>query len=313
MRAIVRLWSRLLVALALSGCATGQPAAVAHAAPEPSRRPLPLWAIESPDGQRSYILGTHHLGVRMSEVLPPPHIGALDDARVLMVEMDIAQVDPAAMAAHAMLPADQDLQRLLPAQTWQRLVAALRPTVPEMVLHRMRPWTAMATLMAAEASNLETERNHGASNEDGPSILDVQVMERARERNIPVVGLETVDQQAALMDSIPVDSIVEYIEAALNGPSRHEPTLRDLTAAYLRGDEDELEALVFDPEEMRRSPQVFDALIYQRNRDWLERIEGEVARGRAFIAVGLGHVIGDRGLLRLLREHRYRVERLYAD
>ena len=40
---------------------------------------------------------------------------------------------------------------------------------------------------------------------------------------------------------------------------------------------------------------------------WLERWLPE---GRVFVAVGVGHMYGERGLVSLLRQHGYRVERV---
>jgi uncharacterized protein YbaP (TraB family) len=41
------------------------------------------------------------------------------------------------------------------------------------------------------------------------------------------------------------------------------------------------------------------------------RMQRELRRGRAFVAVGALHLYGDRGVLALLEEDGYRAERLY--
>jgi uncharacterized protein YbaP (TraB family) len=44
----------------------------------------------------------------------------------------------------------------------------------------------------------------------------------------------------------------------------------------------------------------------------MEPIGRELAQGGAFVAVGLAHMLGERGLLALLERAGYRTERLYA-
>lgn len=135
----------LLLGASACGAAVPPPAppTVAAAPPARAERPLPLWAIQSPEGHTSYVLGTYHLGVHIHEVLPGDHARALDEARVLLVEVDVANADPAALLAYAMLPQDEDLHDLIPPDLWPRLVSALVGVVPEPALHRLRPWFVM--------------------------------------------------------------------------------------------------------------------------------------------------------------------------
>lgn len=312
----------LALAWALSACGSAPaptlapaPAAVAAAVEAEAPRALPVWVVESPDGRVSHVLGTFHLGVRLAEVLPEPHIRALDEARVVMVEIDLTRADMGAIAAFTQLPPRQDLSEILGAELWPLLVARLG-AVPEAALRRVAPWAVMAMLTAEEARALETERGSaqrdGGSSQQQASSLDFTVMVRANDRRIPLVALETVQEQGAMMNALPLESVVEYIRAALTGAPSEQPTIRALMDAYLRGDEAELESLVFDPDEIARSPAVFEALYYARNERWLERVAAELSQGDAFVAVGLAHVIGERGLLRLLEGRGYRVTRLFA-
>jgi len=75
-----------------------------------------------------------------------------------------------------------------------------------------------------------------------------------------------------------------------------------LLAAYAAGD---LAAL----EPMLVIPRTAEPMLWARNRRWLPVIERYLADGGGFIAVGLGHMIGDQGLPALLAKAGYAVER----
>lgn len=312
--------SLVVLALALSACASAPAArpnaapASATAAPIGERRPLPLWSVESPDGRVSHVLGTFHAGVALGEVIPSEHLPALDGARVLIVEIDLANGDASALLSQRLLPPERDLSTIISAELWPRLVDALASTMPEPVLRRLPPWIAMAGLMARDAARFQSERTgaNETAERAAPSALDAEVMAHARARGVVVSALETMEQQALMMDALPLPWVVSYIESALAGTEGESQPLRALMDAYVVGDEEQLEALVFDPEEIARSPEIFEALIYVRNERWVQPLESELARGGAFVAVGLAHVIGERGLLRLLEQRGYRATRLSA-
>ena len=47
-----------------------------------------------------------------------------------------------------------------------------------------------------------------------------------------------------------------------------------------------------------------------RNEAWMSKLLEELRRGDAFVAVGFGHLYGNKGLIRLLNERNLRVERV---
>ena len=51
-----------------------------------------------------------------------------------------------------------------------------------------------------------------------------------------------------------------------------------------------------------------EALVDKRNADWLPKIENLIKARSSFVAVGGGHLGGDKGLISLLRERGYKVE-----
>jgi hypothetical protein len=86
--------------------------------------------------------------------------------------------------------------------------------------------------------------------------------------------------------------------------------LEGLISDYNQGNEDGVIAFIFDPEDMLERPAFYERTIYRRNDNWLPAFQQTVERGNGFIAVGLGHLIGERGLVAQLRQRGYTVRRL---
>jgi uncharacterized protein YbaP (TraB family) len=75
-----------------------------------------------------------------------------------------------------------------------------------------------------------------------------------------------------------------------------------MRAAYDSGDVDTMTALLV-------LPRTAEPMLYARNRAWLPALEKYLATDGAFVAVGLGHLLGEQGLPVLLAKAGYVVER----
>ncbi|MFO0684101.1 MAG: TraB/GumN family protein [Sandaracinus sp.] len=291
---------------------------------------LQLWEVRAPNGSESWVLGTYHLGVQLDEALPGDHVRRIDGARVVIGEIDIPHMDPAAAAPYMLLPEGEDLATRLPPELWQPLVSRLS-TVPEQRLHRVTELAAMVLVMADDASRAQARRHAsdssgadagagadtsaGTGSATAPVMLDVEVFQRAVDRGVPTAGLETLEQQLALMGALPTSEMVSYLRAMLlpgrDGSVVERGSVAQASDAFVDGDLTPIWEMI--ESERLRAPAVFDALLFERNAAWVGPLTAELDRGGAFVAVGLGHLLGPRGLLALLTARGYDVHRVPRD
>jgi uncharacterized protein YbaP (TraB family) len=60
---------------------------------------------------------------------------------------------------------------------------------------------------------------------------------------------------------------------------------------------------------MRDYPEINRKVIEDRNRRWLPQIEALLSRGEnALVVVGAAHLVGNNGVIQLLKDRGYRVE-----
>jgi hypothetical protein len=129
--------------------------------------------------------------------------------------------------------------------------------------------------------------------------MDFAMTERARARRIPIDALESWSAQlTALADAVTIEDLRE----TLRERATIQCTLADLLGTYRTGDLAAMTPRLV----VRGSEKLLDA----RNRLWLPKLERYFATGGAFVAVGLGHMLGSAGLPALLSAAGYRVERV---
>lgn len=250
----------------------------------------------------SYLIGTIHGGVSLDHVIPDAE-PLVADARLVVTELDMRSASEA-LGPLVQLPADDSLPRHLGADLHHRVVHALHPLTPEAIT-RLEPWAVHATLL------MSAVRQHGrhlgtVRAESDPSMdLAVQALAHAHRRE--VAYLETVHEQVSMFQSISDATWVEQISDLLDGNGAEGAD--ELLEAYLSGREDEVTRIVFPADQLGARSEYYDALIFSRNEQWLERLMPDLRDGGVVIAVGLAHLLGDRGLVAQLRSRGWAVTR----
>jgi uncharacterized protein YbaP (TraB family) len=147
------------------------------------------------------------------------------------------------------------------------------------------------------ASTLE----QGALPCDNTAIMEQVIMQEAKKSDKKISGLETMSYQAGVLDSIPyalqAKQLLSYIDSAEN------KQLKELFAAYNNQDLKKLEELMVETDPGMAG--FTDILLYHRNRNWVERLKTLLINKSLLIAVGAGHLPGEKGVINLLRKEGY--------
>lgn len=164
------------------------------------------------------------------------------------------------------------------------------------------PWFLAAQIDVREADRAGLAPEYG---------VDRHFALLALER-IPVVGLETSEFQLRLLSGLPADVQELLLMDALHRTDREGHGAASLVAAWERGDDAELERIVFGP--LRETPRLavfYERLMFGRNETMTLRLASLARDGKLrFVVIGAGHTLGARGVPSLLRDYGFRVERL---
>ena len=202
-------------------------------------------------------------------------------------------------------------QVFLKAENFQRIGAfkfrgaynAICKLSPEQ-LDRLEPWfVALAVVQLAVPPGRPSPHL-----KPGTPPLDLQIGERARAQGTPVEALEPILDHLQVMSRMPRSEGVAMVEEALTDPEANRDAIAGLIGAYAV--EDDRPILKAFGKLVRRKPALAERLIFRRNDAWCERLMRWLPDGKMFVAAGGFHMLGERGLVALLRQRGYRVERV---
>ena len=287
-------YRRRLLAPAFTVLAT---LATASAIAEPA-----LWEVSGRDNS-VYLFGSVHLLPEGGFTIGGALAEALDDAERVCLELDPDAEDDAEKTsltlARAIDPEGRSLFDLLGPDADRVRESAAAAGVDIAPFAAFEPWFAGLTmsLMALQLNGFDVE--HGVE-----QIIQAEAKKDAKAG----CGLETLDGQLGVLDSLPAELQKELLLQSIEEASDVNAVIEPLLAAWRDGDEQGLEKRL--EEDFEEYPELAEALIFERNKNWAvqvsEMLEGD---DDVLLVVGAMHLVGERGLPALLEKRGYHVER----
>lgn len=274
-------------ALAVAGAAQAEPA---------------LWRVTGGDST-VWLFGSVHLLPEGGFEVAGALADALEGADRVCLEIDTGATDEAAQAmatlGRAVDPEGRDLFELLGPDADRVRDAAEDADVPIESLAMFEPWFAGITVSVMALQSHGFDAQHG---------VEQVVQAEARKTGKPTCGLETLEGQLDLLDTLPAGLQAEILLQAIDEAAEIERLIKPLVAAWQDGDERGLERSL--EEDFGEYPELAERLIYRRNERWASQVE-EMLDGDedVLLVVGAMHLVGERGLPALLAERGFSVER----
>lgn len=259
-----------------------------------------LWRIERDGTAPSYLFGTLHSEDPRVLDLAPPVREALERAKSFTMEV-VADADAMGIMAQQMFYHDgRTLAAVAGDDIYRRARKALADEgLPDLGLERQKPWVVVMMLSMPKPRT--------------GIFLDVMLQAQAAAENKPIFGLETIGEQLAVFDEMPVTDQVALLKETLDNHKQLRGQIEALTTHYLARDLAGIMKLAdrYRPANSRVYDTVMRRLLADRNLKMIERMRPRLAEGNAFIAVGAGHLAGPQGLLPLLERAGYRLHAVY--
>jgi uncharacterized protein len=296
------LWSGVALAATPATGNTGAASSTTRAEPAGASRHTRglLWRIEAPGVKPSYLFGTIHSDDARVTTLPEPVERTLDASRRFIMEAVLDGEGLTNMAESMYFNDDRTLEQVIGKELYAKTLKALVARgISTLGVENQKPWAVMMTLSLPPPRTGE--------------YLDLILEARAAGENKPISGLETVAEQVAVFNDLPLPDQIALLRETVDAEQDLAKEYEELVQTYLARDLTALAQISdrHEPGDDRVYRTVMDRLLTQRNRRMRERLMPILRDGGAFIAVGAAHLPGPTGLLNLIKKAGYRVTPVY--
>jgi len=169
--------------------------------------------------------------------------------------------------------------------------------LPLMFLEKMKP-LFLSTFASGDVAPGDLQSGELKS-------YEMEFMEMAQKTNKEMDGLETIEFQLSMFDSIPYEAQAEMLVDAIKGGDEGDDQFKQMVDLYKQ---QALPALYQMIEGDTEGVGEFeDLLLVGRNKNWIPLMEGMMKVKPTFFAVGAGHLGGKNGVVALLRKQGYTV------
>jgi len=263
-----------------------------------------VW-LATKGNNKVYLGGTIHMLRSSDYPLPFEYETAYSNADNLYFEIDIDQMnDPSAqlgMLQRLMYSDGRTLQSVLNADAYQLLTDYVAKfSMPMMMLQNMKPGLVMSTLELLEFQTRGFTQNG----------VDVHFHQRAKDDDRPIYAFETIDEQIGFIEKMGEGEESEYIMLSLRDLEKIDSDIESMISIWRNGESEDLVDL-FVEDMQKNTPGVYQSLLLDRNHKWMPTLEAMFDDADTeLVLVGVTHLVGDDGLVELLRKRGYEVEQL---
>ena len=135
--------------------------------------------------------------------------------------------------------------------------------------------------------------------------MDIVLWNFAKEKKIKLIGAETTESQIDIINKLSLNKQIEsFIEISKN-IKKFRKKMKMLVSYYKKQNLVELHR-----KSMKSLGKMKKILVYDRNKTIVNNLLDYTKENKVFVAVGAGHLLGEQGILRLMKKNGYIVEPL---
>lgn len=266
-----------------------------------------LWKVSGNGAEKpSYLFGTHHVAPMSMLQNVKGTMPALESVQTIMGEVDMVSNQEEMMRismTYAMAPADSTLTKVLTPEQIAKVDSVLAKysggQLSTAALDMLKP--AMVSTQLAMLQTLTAFPGYNPQEQ-----LDQTIQQVASANSKKIEGLESIESQFKLLMGNPIsEQAADLIEAIENDDKSIEKAQK-LADAYMNQDLATIEEMMLHSDDME--PEEIERLITNRNNNWVKTLTEKFQQEPVFVAVGVGHFVGEKGLINQLKEAGFTVE-----
>lgn len=171
--------------------------------------------------------------------------------------------------------------------------------LPVAAFEPLDPWAAAVTMQIVGLQKGGYDVNSG---------VETQLTAAAKANNKPISGVETMESQLAIFDTLSQEVQVRFLIEGAKAVDTMNASMDNMVALWAKPDPEALAGLM---NEGLTDPKLYAALLTKRNANWAAWINKQLEKpGTTFMAVGAGHLSGATSVPQLLNAYGLKAERV---
>lgn len=255
-----------------------------------------LWEISGKGLKKpSYLFGTFHLLCKDDIHVTANLQQAIRNADEVYFEMDLDDPSNTIGAMFYMNMKDKSLKDLYTPAEYDKVAAFFKDSLKMNLNYfgKMKPMM-LESLLYPRMMPCKT-----------PSGVEMELMSYAKKQKKEIRGFETIEFQASVFDSIPYDVQAKALLKDIDSTGSAKVYFTKMMNIYISQNTTELTKLMADT--AFSDGENNDALLKNRNLNWVKQLDTILKQKNIFMGVGAAHLLGDAGLIALLRKEGYTV------
>lgn len=245
-----------------------------------------LWKVSSIEGKPSYVFGTMHA----KDEAAYSHIDLAKQAMYkcadFYTEINLAAASEKMSSRVYMLPETMTLRQLISERHFQRMEQILYRSFgfPLALMNNYLPLIVVNKI----AENILSEDRHLA--------LDAYLWEEAKRMNMHLAGLETLEEQVSLLQSIDIEIQLKSLKDLCANVGKFRKSVMRLSELYT-----DQNIISLYKQTKHSLGSLRKVMLYDRNTTMARRIKANLSTS-SFYAIGAAHLAGNKGVLALLKK-----------
>ncbi len=264
-----------------------------------------LWRFQA-KGVTVFLMGSVHALNKDAYPLNKTIEDAFAKADCLTVEAninDLSGVNVQKIMQNALYSGEDNLEKHVSRKTLALIKEETdRLGLPLAVVERQKPWFLASTLQALELLKSGYDPEYG---------VDKYFLGKGAGKK-KILELESVEQQIDLLSGMNEAEQEQFLVYTLNELKTLTGEAAEIVAAWKTGDVKRLAAVLErDALPDKDFYPLYEKLVLNRNKKMAAVIESYLkAPGTYFVVVGAAHLIGNKGIVKLLKDKGYSLEQL---
>jgi uncharacterized protein len=256
-----------------------------------------LWEITGKGlKQPSYMFGTFHIMCKDDILISENLKQAIAFSKIVYFEMDLDDPKNTLGGLLLMNMKNKTLKELYTEKEYEKLTTFFKDSLKMSIsfFNKMKPMM-LESLLLPRMMPCKT-----------PSGVEMELMAIAKKEKKEIKGFETIEFQSAVFDSIPYEKQAKALLKDIDSAANYRVYFNKMVDIYKTQQTDKLLEIINDT--TFNEGENNDALLKNRNENWVKQLKTILKQTNIFMGVGAAHLFGKDGLITLLRKEGYTVK-----